>query len=405
MFQLPHISSWAEGGPSGDFTFRSYFSWVAPVSRAPAALLSRRREGLLELAVWFMVAGTAFTSTCRRSERRRGQGDRLAGADDVVKAIATHEDLGSAARAVFTVLAILLAALDYGPRLIKVHGAEGVLVALAIGFLVLYVAAALILVNAAHTEDSWSTRWASRRSWSNPRRHGYNAARDSQSGGIDATGSGFPFGVTDWSSVEPTRHEGRSGRPPGVPANSGGVRVRMVEYTPGYAADHWCARGHILLCTEGELHTELEDGRRFIPTAGMSYQAGWIGGAPVFSRPGARDFSLWPDRQIRLEGIPPPADRFEVHHGAGLFASRDSKFPAGGGAFLRGRPNGRCSGGALHPLFLFLVPRRWAAMALQAALLLAAVEWVMTLVWMALERQALGEPPTRLCVILGAVAA
>jgi quercetin dioxygenase-like cupin family protein len=48
----------------------------------------------------------------------------------------------------------------------------------------------------------------------------------------------------------------------------------MVEYSPGYLADHWCSKGHILLCLDGQLETELEDGRRFILTAGMSYQVG-----------------------------------------------------------------------------------------------------------------------------------
>ena len=52
----------------------------------------------------------------------------------------------------------------------------------------------------------------------------------------------------------------------------GDIRVRMVEYTPGYLADHWCVKGHVLLCTEGELHTELADGRRFTLKPGMSYQ-------------------------------------------------------------------------------------------------------------------------------------
>ena len=50
------------------------------------------------------------------------------------------------------------------------------------------------------------------------------------------------------------------------------MRVRRVEYTPGYLADHWCSKGHILLCLAGELETELEDGRRFVLTPGMSYQ-------------------------------------------------------------------------------------------------------------------------------------
>jgi len=52
----------------------------------------------------------------------------------------------------------------------------------------------------------------------------------------------------------------------------GNIRVRMVEYSPGYLADHWCSKGHILLLLEGQLETELEDGRTFTLTPGMSYQ-------------------------------------------------------------------------------------------------------------------------------------
>ena len=49
------------------------------------------------------------------------------------------------------------------------------------------------------------------------------------------------------------------------------VRIRMVEYAPGYLADHWCIKGHFLLCIAGELHTELKDGRKFALKPGMSY--------------------------------------------------------------------------------------------------------------------------------------
>ena len=52
----------------------------------------------------------------------------------------------------------------------------------------------------------------------------------------------------------------------------GGIRVRLVDYSPGYRADHWCNKGHILLCLDGELDTELADGRRFRLRPGMSYQ-------------------------------------------------------------------------------------------------------------------------------------
>ena len=84
--------------------------------------------------------------------------------------------------------------------------------------------------------------------------------------------AGIPFGITDWSKVEPTEHKGERGFAYWRTQYFGSVRVRMVEYTPGYLADHWCSKGHILLCLEGELHTELADGREFILTPGMSYQ-------------------------------------------------------------------------------------------------------------------------------------
>ena len=84
--------------------------------------------------------------------------------------------------------------------------------------------------------------------------------------------SEVPFGTTDWSRVEPTEHKGVTGVAWWRTREFGGIRVRMVEYTPGYLADHWCVKGHILFCVDGELHTELEDGRRFTLRPGMSYQ-------------------------------------------------------------------------------------------------------------------------------------
>ncbi|MGH8618967.1 MAG: DHCW motif cupin fold protein [Burkholderiales bacterium] len=84
--------------------------------------------------------------------------------------------------------------------------------------------------------------------------------------------SEIPFGTTDWSCVTPTEHAGETGLAYWRSRDFGTIRVRMVEYTPGYLADHWCDKGHILLCLEGELHTELKDGRTFILKSGMSYQ-------------------------------------------------------------------------------------------------------------------------------------
>jgi len=82
----------------------------------------------------------------------------------------------------------------------------------------------------------------------------------------------IPFGTTDWAGIEATAHPGSTGTAWWRTREFGGIRVRMVEYSPGYLADHWCAKGHILLCLEGELHTELKDGRRFVLTPGTSYQ-------------------------------------------------------------------------------------------------------------------------------------
>jgi hypothetical protein len=72
----------------------------------------------------------------------------------------------------------------------------------------------------------------------------------------------IPFGTTDWSRLPPAEHPGENGVAQWRTQQFGAIRVRMVEYSPGYRADHWCSKGHILLCLEGELHT----------TPGMSYQ-------------------------------------------------------------------------------------------------------------------------------------
>jgi hypothetical protein len=82
----------------------------------------------------------------------------------------------------------------------------------------------------------------------------------------------IPFGITDWEKIEEVEHKGEQGSAFWKTQEFGGIRVRFVRYTPGYIANHWCLKGHILLCLEGELHTETKDGRKHILKAGMSYQ-------------------------------------------------------------------------------------------------------------------------------------
>jgi hypothetical protein len=81
-----------------------------------------------------------------------------------------------------------------------------------------------------------------------------------------------PFNTVNWNEVEVTHHKGETGEALWRTFEQGNIRVRMVEYTPGYMADHWCPRGHVLLVLEGELVTELSDGSKHILKPGMSYQ-------------------------------------------------------------------------------------------------------------------------------------
>ncbi len=84
--------------------------------------------------------------------------------------------------------------------------------------------------------------------------------------------SGFSFETTDWSVIEPEEYQGETGKAYWRTKTFGDIRVRMVDYTPGYLADHWCVKGHVLLCLAGELHTDLEDGTKVTLKPGMSYQ-------------------------------------------------------------------------------------------------------------------------------------
>lgn len=86
--------------------------------------------------------------------------------------------------------------------------------------------------------------------------------------------SSFSFQTLDWSSIPKEEHTGETGMAYWQTKTMNDIRVRMVEYSPGYKADHWCSKGHIILCTEGEMDTELQDGRILKLTKGMSYFVG-----------------------------------------------------------------------------------------------------------------------------------
>jgi len=101
----------------------------------------------------------------------------------------------------------------------------------------------------------------------------------------------FAFRTIDWASIEATTHPGAPGVATWRTVHAGRARVRMVEYSPGYVADHWCEKGHVVHVLEGDLETELRDGGSVTLGAGATYVvADGDGAHRSRSRSGARLF-------------------------------------------------------------------------------------------------------------------
>ena len=81
----------------------------------------------------------------------------------------------------------------------------------------------------------------------------------------------IPFQTIDWSLIPKTEFKGETGVSSWQTLQFEGLRIRIVEYSKGYLADHWCQKGHIVHCLEGEFVSKLEDGKTFILKQGMSY--------------------------------------------------------------------------------------------------------------------------------------
>jgi len=81
----------------------------------------------------------------------------------------------------------------------------------------------------------------------------------------------IPFQTIDWTLIPKIEHPGESGTAFWQTVQFSGIRVRIVEYSKGYLADHWCQKGHIVHCLEGEFVSELQTGEKFILTKGMTY--------------------------------------------------------------------------------------------------------------------------------------
>jgi hypothetical protein len=81
----------------------------------------------------------------------------------------------------------------------------------------------------------------------------------------------IPFQTIDWTSIPKTEHKGENGTAYWQTAQFPGLRIRKVEYSKGYLADHWCQKGHIVHCLEGEFVSELNDGKEFLMKSGSTY--------------------------------------------------------------------------------------------------------------------------------------
>jgi quercetin dioxygenase-like cupin family protein len=84
---------------------------------------------------------------------------------------------------------------------------------------------------------------------------------------------GVPFAVTEWARIPAVEHPGETGTSTWRTVEGGNLRLRIVDYSPGFKSDHWCARGHFLYVLEGALGVKLKDGRDFVLSSGMSFQA------------------------------------------------------------------------------------------------------------------------------------
>ncbi len=81
----------------------------------------------------------------------------------------------------------------------------------------------------------------------------------------------IPFQIIDWTKINATHHGGKTGSAVWNTLDLPGLRIRIVTYSKGYIADHWCQKGHIVHCLEGEFITEHENGERYTLKEGMTY--------------------------------------------------------------------------------------------------------------------------------------
>lgn len=81
----------------------------------------------------------------------------------------------------------------------------------------------------------------------------------------------IPFQAINWDQVEKIQYYGEMGIATWQTLDFDGLRIRIVEYSPNYKADHWCQKGHIVHCLEGSFICRHQDQRIFEFNRGMTY--------------------------------------------------------------------------------------------------------------------------------------
>jgi len=81
----------------------------------------------------------------------------------------------------------------------------------------------------------------------------------------------IPFQTIDWTIIPKIEHKGETGTSIWQTIQFPGLRIRIVEYSKGYLADHWCQKGHIVHCLEGEFISELQNSDKTSLEKGMTY--------------------------------------------------------------------------------------------------------------------------------------
>lgn len=104
----------------------------------------------------------------------------------------------------------------------------------------------------------------------------------------------LPTGMTDWSNLDASSQPGATGAATIKSRRFGDMQLRLVSYSAGYTADHWCAKGHIVFIVSGTATFEHEDGRHYELSAGMTYHVSDDERVPhrLSSREGASLFIL-----------------------------------------------------------------------------------------------------------------